>query len=157
VPVADVRAVGVALPIGQRVVLAVVGHPLDHRSLDRSRAERGEQCPKRAAGLEAAVAQQSMEADRHPEADRHVGERERDQVGPAKGAVPGLPSRKPDEQERDDGYRDVGDPVGRAADLRQTAPGDLDRGCAAAVGESGVSVGGQVVPVAESERPIRRA
>ena len=41
--VVDVRAVRVALLVGERVVLAVVGDPGDDRALDRRRAEDGEQ------------------------------------------------------------------------------------------------------------------
>ena len=41
--VVDVRAVRIAVLIGELVVLAVVGDPLDHRPLDRRRAERGQQ------------------------------------------------------------------------------------------------------------------
>ena len=40
--VVDVRAVGVAWLVGERVVLAVVGHPRDDRALDRRRPETRE-------------------------------------------------------------------------------------------------------------------
>ena len=40
--VADVRTVGVALLVGEGVVLAVIGDPGDHRPLDRRGPERRE-------------------------------------------------------------------------------------------------------------------
>src|SRR5207237_6216637 len=65
--VADVGTVRVTLLVGERVVLAVVGDPGDHRPLDRRRSQGREYPPQRSAGLEAAVGEESVEADRDPE------------------------------------------------------------------------------------------
>ena len=48
---ARVRRVGVALAVGQRVVLAVVGHPLRHRALQRHRAQDRERARTDGRGL----------------------------------------------------------------------------------------------------------
>ena len=45
---AQVRGVGVALLVGERVMLAVVGDPGDHGSLHGHRAEHGDDRPERA-------------------------------------------------------------------------------------------------------------
>ena len=47
--VPDVRAVGIALLVGERVMLAVVGDPGDDRALHRHRAGDGEQVLDRLA------------------------------------------------------------------------------------------------------------
>ena len=62
--VAGVGAMGVALLVGERVVLAVVGHPVDHRPLQRHRAQHGERVAQRVVGLEGAVGEQAVEAHR---------------------------------------------------------------------------------------------
>ena len=54
--------------IGEAVVLAVGGGPFDHRPLDRHRAEHGEQRSQRARGLEAAVGEEPVIADRDAQA-----------------------------------------------------------------------------------------
>ena len=60
-----VRGVRIALLVGVRVVLAVVGDPCHHRALDRHRAERRERVLDRLERLERAVRQQPVEAERH--------------------------------------------------------------------------------------------
>ena len=65
--VADVRAVGVALFVGVGVVLAVVGDPGDDRALHRHRAEHREGVFERLRGLEGAMGEQAVEADRDPD------------------------------------------------------------------------------------------
>ena len=62
--VADVRAVRVALLVGERVVLAVVGDPGDHRAFDRGRPEAASTARTRLARLEAAVGEEAVEARR---------------------------------------------------------------------------------------------
>ena len=52
VAVVRVRAVRVAVPIGELVVLAVVGDPGEHVALDRHLSEHRERVPHRAGGLE---------------------------------------------------------------------------------------------------------
>jgi hypothetical protein len=54
---------GIVGLVGELVVLAMVGDPLDQRTLDGGRAERREREPQRAAGLEAAVGEQTVKAD----------------------------------------------------------------------------------------------
>ena len=70
--VADVGAVRVALFVGVGVVLAVVGDPGDHRSLDRHRAEHREDVLDRLRGLEGAVGEKAVEADRDPDRGQQV-------------------------------------------------------------------------------------
>src|SRR3954469_20523668 len=85
--VVDVRAVRVARPVRERVVLAVVGDPRDHRPLDRRRAEDRETAAHHAAGLEAAVREQAVEADGHAEAGERVDDREDGEVARVQEAV----------------------------------------------------------------------
>ena len=121
--VAHVRAVGVALLVRERVVLAVVGDPLDHRALDGRRAEDGPHRAQRPAGLEAPVGEEAVVADRHAEADRHVHDREDDQVLPVERPAPGLVDGEGQEKEGDDRDGDVRDPVAHAPHLGEGATG----------------------------------
>ena len=77
------------------MVLAVGGDPLDHRPLDRHRAEHGQQRPHRARGLEAAVGEQPVEADGDAEPGERVGDRQHEQVVPVQGRRPTPASRRP--------------------------------------------------------------
>ena len=61
---ADVRAVRVALLVGVGVVLAVVGDPVEDRALDGQRAHHRERALEPRVGLERAMGQQPVEADR---------------------------------------------------------------------------------------------
>jgi hypothetical protein len=65
------------------VVLAMVGYPGDHGSLDRRRAEDRQQRPDRPLGLEASVREVTMEADRHAQPREHVEDSEDDEVSGA--------------------------------------------------------------------------
>ncbi len=67
---------GIARLVGERVVLAVVGHPLRERPLHRHAAEDRERRLHRGARLEAPVREVAVEADRRPEGadDVHAGE-----------------------------------------------------------------------------------
>ena len=76
VAVADVRGVRVALLVGVRVVLAVVGDPVEHRALQAHRAEHGEGVLDRLVGLEGAMGEHPVEADRDAGAVEEVGHRE---------------------------------------------------------------------------------
>src|SRR5204863_4292817 len=58
--VADMRAVRVALLVGEGVVLAMVGDPRDHRPLDCGRAERADDPAHDGTGLEAAMCEEAM-------------------------------------------------------------------------------------------------
>ena len=62
--VTHVRGVRVALLVGVRVVLAVVGDPVDDGSLHRQRTEDREQVPRALVGLECAVREHAVEARR---------------------------------------------------------------------------------------------
>ena len=66
------RRVRVALLVGVRVVPAVVGDPLDDGALDGERAGHRQRDPQRALGLERAVREVPVEADRDPETGHHV-------------------------------------------------------------------------------------
>ncbi len=65
---AQVGGVWIAVLVGERVVLAVVGHPPDHRTLDRHRAEHGDDRPERRRGLERAVREHAVVAERDAQA-----------------------------------------------------------------------------------------
>jgi PucR C-terminal helix-turn-helix domain len=84
----DVGTVGVALFVGMGVVLAMVGHPGDRRSLDRHRPEDREQVLEWLRGLKRAVGEQAVEADRYPDRGQQVHESGDDQVGRSDPAVP---------------------------------------------------------------------
>jgi hypothetical protein len=96
--VTDVRAVGIALAVGEGVVLAVVGDPRDHRALDRGRAEHREDESNSGGCLERSVGKEAVQADRDTESREEVHDREHDKVGAVKQAVPQLPA---DDAERD--------------------------------------------------------
>ena len=97
--------VRVAFLVGERVMLAVVGHPLGHGSLDRHRAENCERCAYRFRGLEAAVGEQPVEANRRSEARQHVQDPEDSHVDPREGDAPQA-DRRGDEPERRDHDRE---------------------------------------------------
>ena len=78
-----VRRVRVALLVGVRVVLAVVGDPRHHRPLDGHRAEDGQRVLRGLVGLEGAVREQAVEAERDAERGQHVHRGHDRQVGPA--------------------------------------------------------------------------
>ena len=89
VAVVDVGAVRVALLVGEGVVLAVVGDPGDHRPLDRRRAEDRQHgaCSQR-LGLEGAVGEEAVEADRDPEPGEDVDAERRGQTSLQCSALP---------------------------------------------------------------------
>jgi hypothetical protein len=82
------RAVRVALHVGERVMLAMVGDPVDHRALHGHRAEHGESVADRSHRVERPVRVQAVVADRDPDRAEEVHEGEDRQVGPAHEAVP---------------------------------------------------------------------
>ena len=111
--VSDVRAVRVTLLVGEGMVLAVVGHPRDHRALDRRRPEDAEQRANRPARLEAAVGQVAVEADRHSESREQVHDHEHEDVAPVEQIVPELPADHPKGDERQHRDRPGRNPVNR--------------------------------------------
>ena len=64
---ADVRGVRVALLVGVRVVLSVVGDPVDDRALDRHRAGGRERVLERLVGCERPVGEHPVVADGDPD------------------------------------------------------------------------------------------
>jgi hypothetical protein len=104
VPVVHVRGVRVTRLVRERVVLAVVGDPGDHRALDRGAAERGEDRAHGLARLERAVREEPVEADGDPQAGGHVHDREHDQVTPAEQRGPDLPRHHAEGEDRKDGH-----------------------------------------------------
>ncbi len=105
--VPDVGAVRVALLVGVSVVLAMVGDPVEHRPLDRQRAEHGEHALEPRISLKRAVRQQTVEADRDPERAEQVHDREDREVGRVDGAVPQQHDRREHAEERDDDAKQV--------------------------------------------------
>jgi hypothetical protein len=96
-----VRRVWIALPVGVGVVLAVVGDPGHDRALDRHGAEPREHVLDRLVGLEGAVREQPVEAERHAEACEHVHDREDREVAPVEPRVPEEHDRDEERDERD--------------------------------------------------------
>ena len=120
VAVPGVRGVRVAGPVGERVVLAVVGDPLGERPLHRHAPENRPQGTERGARLEALVREEPVEADGDPQPAGDVEPREQHEVDRAHAAVPEQPDGG-DEPERrhDDGH----DPGELARDARPLADG----------------------------------
>src|SRR6185295_2156527 len=107
VAVADVGRVRVALLVGVRVVLAVVGDPADDRALDRHRAGHGQGVGHGLVGGEGAVGEQAVEADGHAEPGDQVHRREDRHVAPVQDVVPGEDRGGDDGQQRHDGRAQV--------------------------------------------------
>ena len=74
--------VRVALAVGERVVLAVIGDPADDRALDGQRAGDRERDPQRPVRLERAVREVAVEADGDAEPGDHVEDEGEHDVGP---------------------------------------------------------------------------
>ena len=86
--VADMRAVRVALLVGVRVVLAMVGDPIHDRTLNRERTEHRQAVLDPGVGLEGTVRQQPMEAKRHAGGAQHVHHDHDPDVSPVDHRVP---------------------------------------------------------------------
>src|SRR4051794_28292371 len=93
-------------------MLAVIGHPGDHRALDRDRAGRGQRRAHWLLRLEAAMRQVAMEAHRHTHRADQVHDHEDRDVGPVQPRVPQLPTDYPERNERQGGNGAGCDPVG---------------------------------------------
>jgi hypothetical protein len=81
-----------AVFVGAVVVLAVIGDPLDHRTLYGERSENRERIPHGRVRLERAMGEQPVEADGDSDARGDVGERQRREVDPREQASPEQPS-----------------------------------------------------------------
>jgi hypothetical protein len=64
--------VRVTFLVGEGVMLAVVSHPLDHRTFDRQRAEHRQGVPNGGIGLKRAVGEHPVKAHRDPQTRGHV-------------------------------------------------------------------------------------
>jgi hypothetical protein len=113
VAVVDVRAVRVALLVGERVVLAMVGDPRDHGPLDRGRAQRRQRSAQPAVRLERAVGQVAVEADGDPQGRQGVDDPEDHEVVPMQRPLPELPCHEPERQEGHARHEAGDDPVAR--------------------------------------------
>ncbi len=102
-----VRAVRVALFVGERVVLAVVGHPVDHRTLQRHRPEDRERVAQPRVRLERPVGQQAVEADRDADCGEQVHDGEDRQVARPEEVVPQQRRRRDHPEKRDHHCGDV--------------------------------------------------
>ena len=97
-----VGAVRVALLVGEGVVLAMVGDPVDHRALDRHRSEDRERGAHPGLRVERAVRQHAMEADRHAEADGRVHHGQDREIESGDEAAPEQVERGEEAEEGDD-------------------------------------------------------
>ena len=98
---ACVRRVRIALPVGEAVVLAVVGDPADHRALHGHRAEHGKAVADALVGLVRPVREEPVKADRDPERRQRVADREDDEVAPGHVLAPEEEDRREEAGERD--------------------------------------------------------
>jgi hypothetical protein len=105
--------VWIALLVGVRVVLAMVGDPVDDRPLHGHRARGGEEVLDRLGRPERPVREHAVEADRHAEAGHEVHHQRHEQVVDADDLVPEHDDRRDDDQRRQDDGEQVGD-LGRA-------------------------------------------
>ena len=108
----DVRAVRIALLVGVRVVLAMVGYRRDHGPLDRHRAHGGEEVLHGLARRERAMGEQAVEADGHPESGDEVHDAEEDEVVRAHAVAPEQGDRGEEGDEGDDDGEQVRDSGG---------------------------------------------
>ncbi len=99
---ADVRRVRIAGLVGQRVVLAVIGHPLRDRPLHRHAAEDRERGLHRRTRLEALVREVAVEADRRPERADDVERSEEHEIDPMETDTPKQAHRRDDAERRND-------------------------------------------------------
>ena len=100
--VADVRGVRIALLVGMRMVLAVVGDPVEDGALQAHPAEYGPHVLQAVVGLEASVREQPVIPDRHPEAEECVGDDHDRQVRGIDPLVPEQHDGRQQPEERDD-------------------------------------------------------
>jgi hypothetical protein len=96
----------VTRPVGEGVVTAVDGDPADDLALEAHRPRDRQRDPQRRDRGEAAMSQQTVKANRHPQpGDEVEGHREQD-VGEIQAMAPGQPDRHRQPGERHDDKRD---------------------------------------------------
>ena len=123
--VAGVRRVRATLLVRERVVLAVIGHPLRRRPLHRHAAEDRERCLDGRARLETPVREVAVEADRRPERGHRVGDGEHRHVEPVERDTPEHAHRGDDAERRhdhNDQHGELPDPVRSGPDGAHTLP-----------------------------------
>ncbi len=81
----------IALTVGVGVMHPVLGHPLDHRTLDCRRPQRCKRAAYRSGRSEASMGEQTMKPDRDADAGQKIRDREHHQVLPSQQAAPRLP------------------------------------------------------------------
>jgi hypothetical protein len=84
----DMGAVGVALAVRVRVVLTVIGDPVEHRALDRQRTHDGEDPLEPRVRLKRAVRQEPVKADGHADRGQQIHPSEDRDIGRVNRAVP---------------------------------------------------------------------
>ena len=109
--VADMGAVRITLLVGVGVMLAMVGDPGIDRALHRHRPGDREEVFDRLEGLERAVGEQPVEADRDAEGREHVHAEEQGEVERGHDLVPEQDDRRDRRQKRDDHCEQVHDLV----------------------------------------------
>lgn len=95
----DVRAVWVTGTVGEGVMLAMCRDPLRHRALHGRGAEDRRRCAKRPAGLEAAVREQTVEADGHADDHQDIADDQHEKVLPVQRSSPRQPDRHAQQRE----------------------------------------------------------
>ena len=136
---------GIAVDVGELVVLAMRRHPVDHRALGRGRSERRERRSREAVALEAAVGQEPVEADGYPGPHRHVEEGQDQEVLPVEEvADPAEPHADRDHDRRHGGDHSARDAVDDRHLTGRTWPADAGVGvdptlsCSVVVGGRGL-------------------
>ena len=116
--VSDMRTMRVALPVRERVMLAVISDPRNDRAFDRRRTKDRQRRPDRTRGLKRAVGEQAVKAHRHAKTGKHVQQQEHENVVPAQQAVPQLPANEEHAEDRNRRHDPHDHPITSLADHR---------------------------------------
>ncbi len=98
----------VAFGIRVSVVLAVVGHPVEHRPLNRQGADDREDALDSWVGLERAMGEQAVKADGDPARGEQIEAGEQGEIGAVDPAMPQQNDGGDDAEERDDNTGEIG-------------------------------------------------
>lgn len=71
---------GISRLVGICVVTAMIGHPVNDRSLDRKRTQNGKQVLQPRLGLEASVRKQPVKPEGDPKSGKDIEAKEKNQV-----------------------------------------------------------------------------